>query len=116
MSARRVAVLTSGGDAPGMNAAVRAVVRQGVALGLQVYGVRCGYQGLMQGDFMPLNSRAVSGILRRGGTMLGTARSPEFKTDGGQEQALATGLRVAPWLSPGGAWPWWAWPRPSTTT
>ena len=85
---RSLAVLTSGGDAPGMNAAVRAVVRKGLDLGLQVLGVRQGYQGLMGGDFVPLDSRAVSGILRQAGTVLGTARPPEIKTRAGQEAAL----------------------------
>src|SRR5574341_1063043 len=87
--AKRLAVLTSGGDAPGMNAAVRAVVRKGLDRGLPVLGVRCGYRGLMEGDFVPLDSRAVSGILRQGGTTLGTARAPDFQTDTGQERALA---------------------------
>jgi 6-phosphofructokinase 1 len=88
MAARRIAVLTSGGDAPGMNAAIRAVVRKGRDLGLEVLGVRYGFQGLMDGAFVTLDSRAVSGILRHGGTMLGTARAPAFKTAAGQQQAL----------------------------
>ncbi len=88
MVPKRVAVLTSGGDAPGMNAAIRAVVRCGIALGLEVCGVRYGYRGLMDGDFMPLDTRAVGGILGRGGTMLGSARAPEFETDAGKARAL----------------------------
>lgn len=88
MAIERVAVLTSGGDAPGMNAALRAVVRRGIDQGLQIVGVRCGFQGLMDGSFVPLDTRAVGGILNRGGTLLGTARAPEFKTDAGQRRAL----------------------------
>lgn len=85
---KRIAVLTSGGDAPGMNAAIRAVVRTGVAHGLEVYGVRNGYQGLINGRMQPLGARDVGGILQRGGTMLGSARSPEFHTEEGQILAL----------------------------
>lgn len=86
---KRVAVLTSGGDAPGMNAAVRAVVRTGIAAGLEMFGVRRGYAGLMDGDLIPLGARAVGGIIQRGGTILGTSRCEEFKHEGGQLAALA---------------------------
>lgn len=89
---KRIAVLTSGGDAPGMNAAIRAVVRCGVDLGWEVFGVRRGYAGLIAGDFEPLPVRSVAGIIQRGGTMLGSARSREFTTDEGRRQALR-GLR-----------------------
>jgi 6-phosphofructokinase 1 len=85
----RVGVLTSGGDAPGMNAAVRAVVRVAAATGTEVVGMQSGYRGLMDGDVVPLNTRAVAGILGRGGTVLGTARPPEFHTQVGQRRALA---------------------------
>lgn len=85
---RRIAVLTSGGDAPGMNGAIRAVVRIGIERGWEVFGVRQGFAGLIAGDFAPLCSRDVSGILQRGGTMLGSARSLEFKTESGQQRAL----------------------------
>ena len=85
---RKIAVLTSGGDSPGMNAAVRAVVRTAVHLRLEVTGVRRGYAGLMEGDFLPLPTTAVSGIINRGGTILLTARSEPFKTPAGQEQAV----------------------------
>jgi 6-phosphofructokinase 1 len=85
---KRIAVLTSGGDAPGMNAAIRAVVRTGVANGLEVHGVKGGYEGLINGIFVPLGTRDVGGILQRGGTMLGSARCPEFKTEAGQMKAL----------------------------
>lgn len=85
---RRIAVLTSGGDAPGMNAAIRAVVRTGVANGLEVFGVKGGYEGLINGLFMPMGTRDVGGILQRGGTVLGSARCPEFKTEKGQLRAI----------------------------
>jgi 6-phosphofructokinase 1 len=85
---KRVAVLTSGGDAPGMNAAIRAAVRSGVALGIEMYGVRHGYTGLIAGDFLPLGARDVGGIIELGGTMLGTSRCPAFLTETGQEMAV----------------------------
>ncbi len=85
---KRIAVLTSGGDAPGMNAAIRAVVRTGVANGLEVYGVKGGYEGLINGIFTPLGTRDVGGIMQRGGTILGSARCPEFKTEKGQLRAI----------------------------
>ena len=85
---RRIAVLTSGGDAPGMNAAIRAVVRMGIARGWEVVGVRHGYAGLIGDDMGPLSARDVGGILQRGGTMLGSARSAEFETIAGREKAI----------------------------
>ncbi len=85
---RRVAVLTSGGDAPGMNAAIRSVVRSGLAHGWQMYGVRQGYAGLITGSLAPLGARDVGGIMQLGGTMLGTARSAEFHTEEGRRRAL----------------------------
>lgn len=85
---KRIAVLTSGGDAPGMNAAIRAVVRSGIGEGWEVYGVRGGYEGLINGIFTPLGTRDVGGILQRGGTILGSARSLEFKTERGQQKAI----------------------------
>lgn len=85
---KKIAVLTSGGDAPGMNAAIRAVVRCSVARGWEVIGVRNGYEGLINGIMIPLGTRDVGGILQRGGTILGSARSPEFKTEKGQIQAI----------------------------
>lgn len=85
---KRIAVMTSGGDAPGMNAAIRAVVRAGIAKGVEVYGIRQAYQGLLAGDMERLTSREVSGILQRGGTILQTARNEEFKTAQGQRKAL----------------------------
>ncbi len=89
MSVQRIAVLTSGGDAPGMNAAVRAVVRTGINRGLEVYGVYRGYNGLIHDDMEQLNLRSVSDIIHRGGTMLYTARSPQFCTEEGMRQAIA---------------------------
>ncbi len=83
-----IGVLTSGGDAPGMNAAIRAVVRTGLYRGLKVMGVRRGYNGLIQGDIVELNVRSVSDIIHRGGTMLYSARSKEFKTEEGMAKAV----------------------------
>ncbi|HUG40867.1 MAG TPA: ATP-dependent 6-phosphofructokinase [Longimicrobiales bacterium] len=85
---KRVAVLTSGGDAPGMNAAIRAVVRTGVARGWEVFGVPNGYAGLLEGRFLPLGARDVGGIIQQGGTVLGSARSTEFRTGEGQARAI----------------------------
>ncbi len=87
---QRIAVLTSGGDAPGMNAAIRAVVRTGIDKGCEVLGVHHGYVGLIVGDVVPLGVRDVSGIIQQGGTMLGSARCPEFKTEEGRSKALRT--------------------------
>ncbi len=84
-----IAVLTSGGDAPGMNAAIRAVVRSALTLNMKVYGVNRGYSGLISGDFFEMMDRnSVSDIIRRGGTILHTARCDEFKTEEGREKAL----------------------------
>ena len=80
MSQKSIAVLTSGGDAPGMNAAVRAVVRAGINKGMKVYGIYRGYNGLLNGDIEELNLRSVSDIIGTGGTVLYTARSDEYKT------------------------------------
>lgn len=86
--AKRIAVLTSGGDAPGMNAAIRAVVRCGIAEGWLTYGVRNGFKGLISGTIEELTTRDVGGILQRGGTMLGSARCEEFRTVEGREMAI----------------------------
>lgn len=85
---KRIAVVTSGGDAPGMNAAIRAVTRIGIYKGLEVFGVRNGYAGLIEGDMVPFGPRDVAGILQTGGTMLGTARSEEFKLDEVQHKCI----------------------------
>jgi len=83
---KRVAVLTSGGDAPGMNAAVRAVVRTGLHEGWEIFGVRRGYEGLIGGEMTSLSARDVGGIMQQGGTMLGTTRCEPFKTVEGRRQ------------------------------
>jgi 6-phosphofructokinase 1 len=85
---KRIAVLTSGGDAPGMNAAIRAVVRTGVSHGWEVFGVHRGYQGLIDDDLQSMSGRDVSGIIQKGGTVLQTARSERFRTDEGRLLAL----------------------------
>jgi len=85
---KRVAVLTSGGDAPGMNAAIRAVVRCGVAKGWGMYGVRNGYAGLISGNIQEMGTRDVGGILHKGGTVLGSARCEEFYTEEGRLKGI----------------------------
>ena len=87
---KRIGVLTSGGDAPGMNAAVRAVVRAAIANGIECIGVRRGWQGLITADFIKLTSTSVGHILSRGGTILYTARSDDFMNDSGRQRAVAT--------------------------
>lgn len=81
---KRIAVLTSGGDAPGMNAAVRAVVRKAIKEGMEVFGINRGYAGMVEGDIFPLDDQSVSNILTNGGTFLQSARYPEFATLEGQ--------------------------------
>ena len=85
---KRIAVLTSGGDGPGLNPCIRAVVRSALDKGLEVTGVRRGYDGLIDCDMVDLNARSVGGILNRGGTFLSTARCPEFMTKQGRREAL----------------------------
>ena len=87
---KRIGVLTSGGDAPGMNAAVRAVVRTAVSQGIECVGIRRGWNGLINSDFVPLKASSVSHIINKGGTMLYTARSLEFMDRPGRDKALAT--------------------------
>jgi 6-phosphofructokinase 1 len=84
-----IAVMTSGGDSPGMNAATRAVVRTALYEGVEVWGINNGYKGMLEDDMYKLSSRNVSDIIQRGGTFLGTARSPEFKTEEGRKKALS---------------------------
>jgi 6-phosphofructokinase 1 len=86
---KKIAVLTSGGDAPGMNAAIRAVTRGALARGWEVFGVRNGYAGLLEDRLEPLAARNVGGILQSGGTVLGSARCPEFKEPAGRVRALS---------------------------
>lgn len=85
---KHVAVLTSGGDAPGMNAAIRAVVRCGVAKGWEMYGIRNGYAGLISGNIRRMGTRDVGGIIQKGGTILGSARCEEFKTEEGRRKGI----------------------------
>ena len=89
MAKRRIAVLTSGGDAPGMNAAIRAVVRSGLDKEWEVFGVRNGYAGMVQGQIEQFGARDVGGILQRGGTFLGSARLPEFSEESVRAQGIA---------------------------
>lgn len=84
---KRVAVYTSGGDAPGMNACIRAVVRGAIYHGAEVFGIRYGYNGMIKGDITPLNSYSVSNIIQKGGTILKSARSEEFRTSEGRKKA-----------------------------
>ena len=90
MSVKRIGVLTSGGDAPGMNACVRAVVRTAMYHGIECYGIRRGFNGLIQGDIVQLNEKSVSHTINKGGTILYSARSKEFMTEEGQRKAVST--------------------------
>lgn len=85
---KKIGVLTSGGDSPGMNAAIRAVVRTGLYYGIEVYGIRHGYAGLIEGEIEQMDRSSVSDIMQRGGTILYTARCEEFQTEAGQEKAI----------------------------
>src|SRR6187455_49206 len=89
MATRKIAILTSGGDAPGMNAAIRAAARTGIAKGWETFGVRDGYAGLVAGLIEPLGARDVGGVLQRGGTFLGSARLREFKDEPVRARAIA---------------------------
>ena len=90
MSIKRIGVLTSGGDAPGMNPCVRAVVRTALYHGIECYGIRRGWNGLINGDIIRLNESNIAHIINRGGTVLYTARSREFMTEEGQRKAVST--------------------------
>ena len=83
----KIGVLSSGGDAPGMNAAIRAVVRTGIFYGLEVFGIMRGYQGLIENDIVPMHSRSVANIIQRGGTILKTARCKDFFEPAGRKKA-----------------------------
>lgn len=85
---KKIAILTSGGDAAGMNAAIRAITRTGLDKGWEMFGVRDGFSGLIEGNFIPLGARDVGGIIEKGGTMLGSARCAEFMSSEGQQKAL----------------------------
>jgi 6-phosphofructokinase 1 len=84
---KKIAVFTSGGDSPGMNAAIRAVVRAAVSYKLEVFGIVRGFQGMIEGDFKKLKSGSVSTIIQRGGTILKSSRSEEFRTPEGRKKA-----------------------------
>lgn len=90
MAVKRIGVLTSGGDAPGMNACVRAVVRTAIYHNVECYGIRRGYNGLISGDIIRLDEKSVAHTINRGGTILYTARSQEFLTEEGQKKAVST--------------------------
>ncbi|MBU2702398.1 6-phosphofructokinase [Sporomusaceae bacterium BoRhaA] len=85
---RKIAIMTSGGDCPGMNAAIRAAVRVALSLNMEVWGIKNGYAGMTANEFIPLDSRSVGDIIQKGGTFLGTARSEEFKTSAGRQRAF----------------------------
>ncbi|MFA5794071.1 MAG: ATP-dependent 6-phosphofructokinase [Candidatus Brocadiia bacterium] len=87
---KRVAIITPGGDAPGINACIRAVVRKGIHSGFDMFGIYRGYQGLINGEIVRLNRRSVSGIINRGGTILKSSRSQEIKTAPGLQKAVAS--------------------------
>lgn len=87
MNVKNIGIMTSGGDSPGMNAAIRAVVRTGIYHGVNVYGIRRGYQGMIEGDIHQMHTTDVANIIQRGGTILKTARSKEFMTDEGRKKA-----------------------------
>ena len=87
---RKIGILSSGGDAPGMNAAIRAAARNAMAHGIEVVGILEGYNGLINGNIVPLDSKAVSNVITHGGTMLYSSRCPEFKTPEGMAKAVAT--------------------------
>ncbi len=86
---KKIGVFTSGGDAPGMNAAIRAVIRSGIFYGKEMVGIKRGYQGIIESDFLPMNARSVSNIIQRGGTILKSARSNDFRTEIGRQKAFS---------------------------
>ncbi|RKD22611.1 6-phosphofructokinase [Ammoniphilus oxalaticus] len=91
---KKIAVLTSGGDAPGMNPAIRAIVRRGIFQGMEIFGVRLGFEGLVRGDYFSMDLGSVGDIIHRGGTMLRSARCPQFREEESQQEALRQ-LRAA---------------------
>ncbi|MBD0329792.1 MAG: 6-phosphofructokinase, partial [Thermoleophilia bacterium] len=100
--ADRVAILTGGGDCPGLNAVIRAVARRSLDRGYEVVGVRAGWRGLLEGAFQPLDARTISGILPRGGTILGTSRTNPYKVEGGVERVLEQMDGIAALVAVGG--------------
>ena len=105
---KKIAVFTSGGDAPGMNACIRAVVRNGLYHGIQVVGIKRGYEGMIDGDFENMSSRSVSNIIHRGGTILKSARSQRFRTEEGMKYAYQNlkAARIEGVIAIGGGWCW----------
>ena len=93
-SIKKIGILTSGGDSPGMNAAIRAIVRTGLDYGYQMFGIRDGYMGLHSNNIIQLGRHSVSDLLNRGGTFLGTARFPEFKQPKVREESVAVMKKV----------------------
>jgi len=91
---KKIAVLTSGGDAPGMNACIRAVVRGAMHYGIEVFGVIRGYDGLIAGDITPMSMRSVSNVIQKGGTILKSARSDEFRSKEGRKKAYNVWIRL----------------------
>ena len=87
---KRIGILTSGGDNPGLNPCIRAVVRMGIHLGIEIMGIRRGFAGLIDGEIDEMDARSVGGIMAQGGTILGTARCPEFYDPKGQREGLRT--------------------------
>ena len=85
---KKIGILTSGGDAPGMNACIRAAVRAALANDIDIFGIRWGYAGLIRGDMISLDRRSVANVIHQGGTILGTARSEEFRTEEGRAKAI----------------------------
>ena len=102
MAPKSVGILTGGGDCPGLNAVIRAVTRRSLDRGHEVVGVRDGWHGMVEGVFEPLDARAISGILPRGGTILGTTRTNPFKVDGGVERVLSNAERLDALVAIGG--------------
>jgi 6-phosphofructokinase 1 len=88
VAVKKIGILTSGGDAPGMNACIRAAVRAALANNLEIFGIMWGYAGMIRGEMIPLDRRAVANIIHQGGTILGTARSEEFRTEEGRAKAI----------------------------
>ena len=84
---KRIGVMTSGGDSPGMNAAIRSVVRACAFHNIECFGIYRGYEGMIEGDFEPMDARSVKGIINKGGTILKSARSKEFRTEEGRKKA-----------------------------
>ena len=103
---KKIALLTSGGDAPGMNAAIRAITRKAIHEGFSVYGIERGFEGIINNEIRPLHARDVGGIITTGGTILRTARYPEFKNLDVQKRAYQITTRL--WYRSFNRY-WWRW-------